>query len=82
MTNRSLYALVTMIQRDLFFLIGKPGASANYIHVDNVVEALMLYWSMPQAAGQVYNLSDHRTMETFIGVIAQSLERNTAYQSS
>jgi len=73
MTNRSLYALIAMIQRGLFFFIGKKGASANYIHVDNVVEALLLCGTMPQAAGQVYNLSDHRTIETFIGVIAQSL---------
>jgi nucleoside-diphosphate-sugar epimerase len=73
MTNRSLYALVTMIHRGLFFFIGKPGASANYIHVDNVAEALLLCGTMPQAAGKAYNLSDHRTMEAFVGVIAQSL---------
>lgn len=73
MTNRSLYALIAMIQRGLFFFIGKKGASANYIHVDNVVEALLLCGTMPQAAGKVYNLSEHRSMETFIGVIAQSL---------
>lgn len=75
MTNRSLYALISMIQRGLFFFVGKKGASANYIHVDNVVEALLLCGTMPQAAGKVYNLSDHRTMETFIGVIAQSLRK-------
>ncbi len=73
MTNRSLYALIAMIQRGLFFFIGKPGASANYVHVDNVVEALLLCGTMPQAAEQVYNLSDHCTMEQFIGVIAQFL---------
>ena len=73
MSNRSLYALIAMIQRGLFFFIGRPGASANYIHVDNVAEALLLCGTIPQAAGQIYNLSDHRTMEQFVGVIARSL---------
>lgn len=76
MNNQSLYSLIEMIWRGLFFFIGKPGASANYIHVDNVVEALLLCGTMPQAAGQTYNLSDQRTMEQFIGKIAQSLGKD------
>lgn len=79
MNNRSLYALINMIQRGLFFFIGKPGAAANYIHVDNVAEALLLCGMLPQAAGQVYNLSDHRTMEQFVGVIAQSLGKELTH---
>ena len=73
MPNRSLYGLIAMIHRGWFFFVGKPGASANYIHVDNVAEALLLCGTMPQAAGQAYNLSDHRTMEQFVGMIAQCL---------
>lgn len=73
MPNRSLYGLIAMIQRGLFFFIGKPGASANYIHIDNVAEALLLCGTLPQAAGRAYNLSDHRTMEQFVWVIAQYL---------
>jgi nucleoside-diphosphate-sugar epimerase len=73
MNNRSLYSLIAMIQRGWFFFIGKPGSTANYIHVDNVVEALVLCGSMPQAVGQIYNLSDQRTMEQFVGKIAHSL---------
>lgn len=77
MNNRSLYSLIEMIYRGWFFFIGKPGSSANYIHVDNVVEALVLCGSMPQAAGQIYNLSDQRTMEQFIGKIASALGKAT-----
>lgn len=77
MPNRSLYGLISMIRRGLFFFIGKPGASANYIHVDNVAQALLLCGTMPQAAGRVYNLSDHRTMEQFVGLIAQSMGKET-----
>ncbi len=76
MPNQSLYSLIYMIQRGWFFFIGKPGASANYIHVDNVVEALVLCGNMPQATGQVYNLSDHCTIERFVAIIAELLGRD------
>lgn len=79
MTNCSLYALMAVIQRGLFFFIGQPGASANYIHVDNVAEGLLLCGTMTQTVGQVYNLSDHCTMEQFIGVIAQFLGKETPH---
>jgi len=73
MSNQSLFGLIRMIQRGRFFFIGTPGASANYIHVDNVVEALMLCGSKPEANDRLFNLSDHRTLETFVDVIADEL---------
>jgi len=73
MSNRSLFSLISMIQRGLFFFIGKTGASANYIHVNNVVEALVLCARSPHAPGHAYNVSDHRSMEHFVGAIAKGL---------
>jgi nucleoside-diphosphate-sugar epimerase len=73
MSNQSLFGLINMIRRGRFFFIGAPGASANYIHVDNVVEALMLCGTRPEANGRLFNLSDHRTLETFVAVIADAL---------
>lgn len=73
MRNQSLFALMGMIQRGLFFYIGKPGATANYIHVDNVVAALLLCGTHPMARGQIYNLSDQRSMEQFVAIIAAEL---------
>lgn len=75
MTNRSLFSLIAMVQRGWFFFIGKPGAQANYIHVDNVVEALLLCGTSPQAGG-VYNLSDQCSMEEFIAAIAGALGKD------
>ena len=74
MKNQSLFGMINMINRGLFFFIGKPGASANYIHVDNVVEALVRCGTMQAAKGRIYNLSDHCSMESMIGVIAGELE--------
>jgi len=76
MPNQSLYGLISMINRGWFFFIGKPGTSANYIHVDNVIDALLLCGSLPQANGQVYNLSDYCTMENFVTNIAEFLNRS------
>lgn len=73
MSNRSLFSLISMIQRGLFFFIGKTGASANYIHVNNVVEALLLCARSAHALGREYNLSDHRSIEQFVAAIAIGL---------
>ena len=76
MNNRSLFKMVSMIDRGWFFYIGNPGASANYIHVDNVAEGLIRCGTMGAARGRTFNLSDHRTLEQFVGVIAKELGRS------
>lgn len=77
MTNQSLFKMIAMIDRRLFFYIGKPGASVNYVHVDNVVEGLISCGTQLAARGKVYNLSDQCTLEHFVGVIATNLGRAT-----
>jgi nucleoside-diphosphate-sugar epimerase len=76
MSNRSLFSLISVIRRGLFFFIGRAGASANYIHVDNVVDAIVLCATSEHAAGRVYNVSDHRSMEQFVAAIANGLGRD------
>lgn len=73
MTNQSLLSMIAMIDRGFFFYIGKPGASANYIHVNNVVEGLLRCGTMQPAKWRIYDISDHCTMEHFIAVIANIL---------
>ena len=63
MTNQSLFQLLSIIRRGLFFLIGKKGAVVNYIHVDDVVSALLKCGFHPQALGNVYNLSQNIDVE-------------------
>lgn len=75
MPNRSLFQMIGMIDRGLFFFIGKRGAAANYVHVDNAVAALLLCAREAAAGGRVYNLSDHRSMEAFVAAIATALGR-------
>lgn len=75
MTNRSLFQMITMISKGLYFFIGRPGASANYIYVDNVVDGLVRCSTMIAAKGMTYILSDHRPLEDFVAVIAHALGR-------
>jgi len=73
MPNQSIAQMMRMVQHRLFFYIGRSGASANYVHVSNVADALLLCGTAPQAEGQVYNLSDWCTVEEFVGAIADAL---------
>jgi nucleoside-diphosphate-sugar epimerase len=77
MTNRSLFQWISMIARGMFCFVGPPGASANYIYVDNVVAALQRCAIDPRANGKTFILSDWRTMEAFVGSIASALRRPT-----
>lgn len=76
MSNRSLFQLIRMIDKGLFFFIGPPGAVANYIHVENVVDALLLCGQAELSQnGRAYIVSDHCPLETFVGIIAAHLGR-------
>jgi nucleoside-diphosphate-sugar epimerase len=75
MPNQSIVQMIRMIERGLFFFIGRAGASANYVHVTNVVDALTLCARSAGADGRVYNVSDWCTVEEFAGAIADALGR-------
>lgn len=75
MPNASLRGLVAMIARGLFFFIGPPGASANYVHVTDVAEALVACATAPAARGETFILSDHRTLEALVATVADELGR-------
>jgi nucleoside-diphosphate-sugar epimerase len=73
MPNQSIFQMARVIDRGLFFFIGAPGASANYVHRSNVVDALVLCGASTAAENRVYNLSDWCTIEEFAGAIADVL---------
>ena len=75
MNNQSIYQMVSMIKRGLFFFIGKPGASANYIYVDNIVEGLIRCGEKSEGKGEIYNLSDYCTIEKFVSIISENLDK-------
>lgn len=77
MGNRSLRQWAMLVKLGLYFHVGPVGASANYIHVDNVARALELCGTHPNAPGCIFNLSDFCTMEDFVDVMAATLNVKT-----
>lgn len=78
MPNQSLLQLIGKIDKGMFFFIGKPGAVANYIHIENVIDAMLLCGTAGLPInGRAYIVSDHRTMERFIDIIASALGKHT-----
>lgn len=73
MPGNFLRQMIRMIRRRLFFFIGAPGASVNYIHVDDVIDALALCGSHPAAAGRAFNVSDWCTLEEAVDAIGGAL---------
>ena len=74
MPNQALRGLIRMVKCGLFFYIGRPGAVANYVHVDDVVTALVKCAFEPRASGQIYNLSNDCLLEDLIKCTASILK--------
>ena len=68
MKNGSFFALVKAVSRGRYFFIGPRGAVATYVHVDDVVRALVA--CQEAVKGSVYNLSADCTWEALIDRIA------------
>jgi len=67
MPNQSLRGLLYAVSKGLFFFTGKENESlVNYIHVEDVVEALMRCSSDDKALGEVFNLSQSTSVENMI----------------
>ena len=72
MTDQSLRTLVQVVRKGLFFYVGSPGAVAGYVHVDDVVDALLKCGTEPRACGQIFNLSNDCPFEELVDGIAQA----------
>jgi len=66
MRNQTLFFLLKLLRLGFFPFIGPPGASANYVHVNDVVQALKLCIQLPQAANQIFIVSCWATIEDMI----------------
>lgn len=71
MESGSFFALVKAVSRGRYFFIGPRGAIATYVHVEDVVRALVACQKAPM--GGVYNLSSDCTWEVLIERIAAVL---------
>jgi len=73
MTNQSLHSLVNVIKKDRFFYIGSRSSISTYIHVNDVVAALILCGNDARAKGQVFNLSNDCALSEIVNAVAVSV---------
>ena len=74
MPNQSLPNLLKAVKRGLFFYIGNRNAICNYVHVNDVVRALIACTN-PVAVGKTYNLSNDCLMSELINYAADYFGR-------
>jgi nucleoside-diphosphate-sugar epimerase len=70
MKNTSLRRMINAVKNRIFFYIGSSGSIATYVHVSDVVNAMLLASSNPKAYNQIYNLSNDCSLESLIDQIA------------
>ena len=77
MRNESIRQMLSAMRLGVFAFIGPKGASANYVHVEDVVQALDLCISHPNAANQTYIVSAWATMEDMVSGLAAGVGLRT-----
>lgn len=70
MSNQSFYQLASMVKRGIFFYIGKPESVANYIHVKDLVRAVLVCTDKECAKGKIYIVSNDCTLRALVNAIA------------
>lgn len=76
MPNQSARALSSMIKKRLFFYIGSRSSVATYIHVNDVVAALVLCGVDIRAKMQIFNLSNDCRLSEIVNAIATKQKIN------
>lgn len=74
MKNNSLRVLGKLIKWRFFLFVGKQKSVATYIHVKDVVRAMLLVVGNPKAIGKIYNLSNDCYFEELVEGIANFLK--------
>jgi len=75
MKNKSLFQLINQIKQGLFFFVGPKGASANYVHVDDVTNALIACAETSFNSYKIFNLSNWDSFENMVYKICQEFDR-------
>jgi len=70
MPNQSFFQFAHAVRRRLFFYIGEGNAVATYVHVDDVVRALLNCLGCEQAKNKTFILSNDCTQRELVGAIA------------
>jgi nucleoside-diphosphate-sugar epimerase len=73
MPNQSIFQLIKIIKKGYFVYLGKKSSLANYVHVSDLVDALISCAKSHDSLGQVYNLSQTILIEEMVEAIMLGL---------
>lgn len=71
MSNRSFHQLANMVRRRMFFYIDNSASVANYVHVEDVVRALVLCATDGRAKNKTYIVSNDCMLREVITAMAK-----------
>lgn len=72
MSNQSFFQMASVVRKRLFFYIGVEGALSTYVHVDDVVRALLICSIDRRAVGETFILSNDCLLKEVIDQMARS----------
>lgn len=73
MYSSSIDLLAKAVRKRLFFYIGSKDAIATYIHINDVVDLLLQCAVNPNAKGEIFNISNDRSLQAVINAIASKM---------
>ncbi len=79
MPNNSLRQLVAVLERGIFFFVGGREAITSYVHVDNVVSAIVtvVESNIKINSNEAYNISDDILLDEFISIMSVALDKRS-----
>ena len=73
MTNQSVHKLIKLVNSGYFFFIGKKDAISTYVHVDDVVKAMIIIPCSPNSRNEIFNISYDCNWEALLKKISYLL---------
>lgn len=73
MTNQSVHKLIKLVNSGYFFFIGKKDATCTYVHVDDVVKAMIIISCNPNSKNEIFNISYDCNWEALLKKISYLL---------
>ena len=77
MTNQSVRKLIKLVNSGFFFFIGKKDAICTFVHVDDVVNAMICISCNLKSRNEIFNLSNDCSWEALIIQISTFLKVKT-----
>ena len=78
MPNQSFRSLINAILKKRFFYIGSRDSISNYVHVDDVIDALMLCAKSPHAKNHTFNLSNDCKLSEIVSCLSNAYGINSS----